>query len=617
MCGIAGLVGVNLKDEKLTLLRKMNSALRHRGPDGEAYWMNESQTVAFGHNRLAVIDLSAAAAQPMHKNFGDSSLTIVYNGEIYNYIELRTDLEKKGYAFSTKSDTEVLLALYHYYKAAALNLIDGMFAFAIWDEEKQELFAARDRFGEKPFYYTIENNILFFASEMKALWAAGITKTINHTALLNYLGAGLINTGNTKGTTFYTNIQQLPPGYFLVYKSSNNSPILKQYYFLDKNKEAANTVEEAKHKLLNLLNASVQKRLRSDVPVGTSLSGGLDSSTIAAIIANTDGVNNNFKTFSAVFPGYEKDETAFIQQIATNFNLINYTIAPTVKDFEQDFAKLMYHQEEPFQSSSIFVQYKVYALAKQHGVTVLLDGQGADEILAGYHKYYHWYWQQLLREGKFSTLLKEIKAAKINGVNINWSYKNYAAAMLPFLTVKQLEKKVKNELRQELLSPDYFKAHYKPSTIAKPIVKTLNDILHNDTFDNGLENLLRYADRNAMAHGVEVRLPFLLHELVEFVFSLPASFKINNGFTKYILRAAMQPYLPNNIVWRKDKIGFEPPQKSWLLASAMQAYIQDATNKLKQEKIIHKHFSYTSLQLTNAHEANNTAWRVLCAAQYL
>lgn len=626
MCGIAGIVTNNKTLLQPYHLQQMATTLQHRGPNGEGIWMNKTNSVGFAHRRLSIIDLSEQAAQPMHKNFVarttgalGNELSITYNGEIYNYLELREQLQKKGYHFTTQSDTEVLLALYDYYDKDCLNYLDGMFAFAIWNETTKEFFAARDRFGEKPFYYHHQNGSFYFASEMKALWAVDIAKQTNHTQLLNYLSAGLISNLNDAATTFYINIKKLPAAHYLYYDLQNDELITNCYWNLKEQIQPKPITEnDAIEQLQFLLNQSVQRRLRSDVVVGTSLSGGLDSSSIVAIIQKVQKSASGLKTFSAVFPGFEKDESAYIKQVVQKFGIDSFTTSPTAKDFEADFERLLYHQEEPFQSSSIYAQYKVYELAKQNGVTVLLDGQGADETFAGYTKYYHWYWQELIRTSQFGLFQKERKATVANNHAIDLGLKNVVAALLPSFTKTVLEQKLKKQIVQNTwLTQEFVNDNFNADTITKPTIDKLNDILYYNTCSNGLEDLLRYADRNSMAHSREVRLPFLNHELVEFSFGLPSSFKIKNGFTKYILRGAMQSLLPANIVWRKDKIGFEPPQQQWLQNKAINELTEQAKQKLIANGIVKKEMTNEPLLIANAHDENNFAWWFLCAGKLL
>lgn len=608
MCGIAGIISMNQQFVSTERLKAMTDAIAHRGPDGEGSWINENKTVGFGHRRLAIIDLSEAAAQPFHYL---NHYSITYNGEIYNYIELKEELLKKGYQFRTQSDTEVILAAYDCWKEECLPQFDGMFAFAIWDEQEQTIFAARDRFGEKPFYYFFNGEQFVFASEMKALWAAGVKKEIDHTMLLNYIGLGWVKNPVDLSQTFYKNIICLSQSHYLKLSLKEGKNEITQYWDLDK--ETVSTISEAEaiEQFQSLFSTSIKRRLRSDVEVGTSLSGGLDSSSIAASI-KTQNPKSKIQVFTASFPGFEKDETAYAKQVADQFQLQQFTVTPTAETLLNDIQKLIYHQEEPFQSGSIYAQYKVYELAKQHGVKVILDGQGADELLAGYYKYIHWFLQEKAKGG---TLNAERKALLQNNIPFEWSWKNKFAARFPEIAAVQLESKAFKELKFSAgIDAAYFKEHINKQTIFKPIVRKLNDLLYYNTMQFGLEELLRYADRNSMAHGTEVRLPFLNHELVQFAFSLPSHYKIHNGFTKYILRESMKQVLPSSIVYRTDKVGYEPPQQQWMQTPGLTELLMESRKKLVNEKIIRADVLQQPIHAKAAHAVNNDDWRYFCAA---
>lgn len=622
MCGISGIISIfNLNknsesDRAYNLLRvkKMTEAIAHRGPDDEAYWNNVYGTAMLGHRRLSIIDLSPAGAQPMHYA---GRCSIVYNGEIYNYIELRKELAVKGYSFHTASDTEVILAAYDLYKEKCVSHFDGMFAFSIWDEKEQSLFAARDRFGEKPFYYHEEKDCFLFASEMKAFWAAGIDKTIEEKMLLNYLSLGYVQNPTDKEQTFFKNIYSLPPAHYLKCDKSLKVSI-HRWWSLNKESKISISSSEAADKFYELFSTAVKRRLRSDVSIGTSLSGGLDSSSIIATIMNNSELKP--QTFSAVFPGFEKDESKYIQLITQQFDLKNHQVEPTADGLIKDIEKLCYHQEEPFSSSSIFAQYKVFDLAKQQGIKVLLDGQGADEILAGYSKYIHWYLQEVLSRHRIGAAQKERKALKKNGIAFHWGIDNIFAAFMPAHAAIQLEK---NEYRKTVSQPDVSKEFLRSCRgkawegIHKPIVTKLNDILHFNVVEFGLEELLRYADRNSMAHGREVRLPFLEPELVKFVFSLPSTYKIHEGWTKWLLRKTMDQQLPSQIVWRTDKIGYEPPQQQWMQDPLLQDYMHEAKKKLINYGILNTAVLNKKVKPAAAHDKDNFDWRYLSAAQIL
>lgn len=614
MCGITGILSKNNELVSAERLKRMTDVLAHRGPDGEGIWLNEKAQVAFGHRRLSIIDLSEAASQPLHYL---SRYTITYNGEIYNYLELRDVLIKKGYRFRSQSDTEVILAAYDCWKDECVQHFDGMFAFAIWDEQEQQLFAARDRFGEKPFYYFFDGQQFLFASEFKALWAAGVIKAWNHMMLLSFLANGHTQNILNPSLTFYKDVYCIPPAHTATFNLHHQELNVVPYWDLDKQSSITISETDAIEKFKELFSKSVQRRLRSDVTVGTSLSGGLDSSSIVATINNFQ--NQQSKTFTASFPGFEKDEQQYAKRVVQQFNLEQFTVEPTAENFITDFQRLCYHQEQPFSSSSVYAQYKVMELAKQNNVTVLLDGQGADETLSGYTKYIHWYLQEQVAKFKFGFANSERALFEQNNLPFQWGVANYLAAWMPLVANAQLEAKERKQiLHHPHVSRQYAHAHYdKYYSIFKPPVSRLNDILYFNTMQQGLGELLHYADRNSMAHGREVRLPFLSHELVEFIFTLPSTLKMQEGFTKYILRKTMNSVLPDEIVWRKDKVGYEPPQKQWMENKQLQELIMESRKKLIVEKILNADVLQKPIQMKNAYEADNFDWRYLTTAIHM
>jgi asparagine synthase (glutamine-hydrolysing) len=321
------------------------------------------------------------------------------------------------------------------------------------------------------------------------------------------------------------------------------------------------------------------------------------------------------KAFTASFPGFEKDETTQASLVATRFSLHHFTVSPSAGDLVSDLERFLSVHDEPVSSASVYAQYKVYELAKQQGIKVVLDGQGADEILAGYHRHIHWYLQELYRSNKQQQLKDEIGALQSNGTPFRFDWKNKLASHFPGWAAAHLEKKTSQQQRNlAALNKDFKEAHLDRHAVNKPIVKGLNDILYDDVFGGRLEELLRNADRNAMAHGVEVRLPFLNAGLVEFSFGLPAAFKFHKGYSKYILRQGMEALLPPGITWRKDKTGFEPPQYQWMEDKQVQDKIHEAKKLLVDEKILTAATLDQPVQPKASHEAGNYDWRYLSAA---
>jgi asparagine synthase (glutamine-hydrolysing) len=584
MCGISGIYKFNNTLVNTHELKQMTDVIIHRGPDGEGYWINPKHNVGFGHRRLSIIDLSENGKQPMH--YANGRYTITFNGEIYNYIELKKDLILKGYEFRSDSDTEVLLALYDLKKESCLQDLDGMFAFAIWDEKEQTLFCARDRFGEKPFHYFYDENRFVFASEIKQFWGQTIEKRIDQEKLVRYTHTGELENPENVTETFYKTITKLDAAHYLLIQP-NHKLLIKRYWDIDLNaKPFTGTIEQAAEQFLELFTESIRLRLRSDVPVGSSLSGGLDSSSIVMLIDALKGKELKQNTFSARFKNFAKDEGEHIDTVVKACKNVDVHYTWPDKDyFETVFDKVTYHQDEPFGSASIVAQYAVMELAKQNNVTVLLDGQGADEYLAGYLSYYHTYLNQLFYS-KPSLYKKEY----------DMYLKNHQEAY-PYKTVtKDLTTRMKlGRYRRVLLGQKI------------PNQKYLNATLKDSTTNVGLKELLRYADRNSMAHSREVRLPFLSHRLVEFVFSLPDDYKINDGWTKFVLRKAMNPILPQSICWRVDKIGYEPPQKKWIQSDIYKSAIEK-TAKTMGIKLFDE---------SNVSHAFTQEWRLLMTSKYL
>ena len=371
--------------------------------------------------------------------------------------------------------------------------------------------------------------------------------------------------------------------------------------------------EDAIVQFKNLLTASIQKRLRSDVAIGTSLSGGLDSSTIVALCAQERASQDSHKCFTAIFPHFARNEEPFATQVALQFGLQHFKISITENDLLQNMETVAQHQEEPFGSASTVAQYLVYQKAKAEGVTVVLDGQGADETLAGYDKYYFWYWQQLFRQKKLAKS-GELQAARDMGVLKSFGAPQKAAALFPeFAASMKQTLQARRAAKNLYLHPDFRFAHKRDLYYSVPTTPDLNGALYFNTVVYGLEELLRYADRNSMAHGVEVRLPFLQHQLVEFVFSLPPHFKIRNGWTKWLLRKSMENILPENIAWRKEKVGFEPPQKQWMQYKGVQEQLVEGKKHLVREGILSSK-ALQAIKPMDANAADNFDWRFWSAS---
>jgi asparagine synthase (glutamine-hydrolysing) len=594
MCGISGVVSFK---EKLAsqVIKKMNDSLIHRGPDGHGIWINEEKNIAFGHRRLAILDLSENGAQPMHL---EDRYTITYNGEIYNFTEIRDELTSLGYSFHSETDTEVILVAFHVWGQECLHKFDGMFAFAIYDRSSKKIFCARDRFGEKPFYYSFHQDKFYFASEMKALWAAGVPKEVNNKMLYRFLAHDLVENPRDQTETFFLNIYKLKAGHFF-YLKEERSLSQKQYWAIQKQTTRNLDSQKIAAEFGALLEKSVQRRLRSDVKVGSSLSGGLDSSSIVAIISKLQKGN---ATFSARFPGSPKDEGKFISLVQQKFQTQHVDIPIQEEQFIANLEKLIYHQEEPFQTGSIYAQFAVYERAKKDGCTVLLDGQGADELLGGYDKDFKYYLKEIRNSKEQVERFKRDLLENHNyQVNLSSKDKFFAAAPQFYGQVAALKARIKPS-KFAGINGEYRKV-FADKTSPFQEFNDLKSMLAYELSSQGIEKLLKFADRNSMAHSVEVRLPFLNHEIVEFVFSLPSDQFLTNGWSKAILRNTMSGILPDEIVYRKDKIGFEAPHREWTKNSRLREEIVSCKEELIREKIIQDDFQ--------------DDWKILLAGKWL
>ncbi len=629
MCGIVGKLVLDSGNVELSELKGMSDSIIHRGPDGEGHWINEKKTVGFGHRRLAIIDLSEGGHQPMH--YGDERYSITFNGEIYNYLELKELLIKKGYQFRTASDTEVLLAMYDHKGKECLEYLDGMFAFAIWDSKKEILFCARDRFGEKPFFYAINDGSFVFASEMKALWAySDRLRTPDSTMVFNYLNNNYFLNPEDLSATFYKHIRRLPAAHFLEIRNGNMT--IKRYWSIDPKSNIEISEKEASDKFYELFQRSVSRRLRSDVPVGTSLSGGLDSSLVVCSM-NELIKPKRVNTFSARFKNFSKDEGYFMDIVNKKVNAIPHAVYPEGNDMINKLEKIYYHQEEPSGSASVLIQYEVFNLAKENGVTVLLDGQGADEILAGYHYFFPTFFNELKTQDTY--LYKEQYTAYKELFNLPDDNTNRG---VPAVSEKSLNRKLKDIVKKYVSKDNIDSIRMKVNRIKGPAAlnmnrdfyhtnlanqfknisydqNSLNDHLYSQTTHYGLYTLLRHADRNSMAHSREVRLPFLEKDLVEFIFSLPSKYKIHNGWTKYVLRKASEDLMPKEITWRKDKIGYEPPQKKWMSSDDFKEYVLESRKVLVENGILDKNIIKKGVEAVDYNVRGDSSWHHIMIAK--
>ncbi len=560
MCGICGkIVFDNTSVDKGEILSMM-SAMKHRGPDDDGTFVRGN--IGLGHVRLSIIDLSDAGHQPMISK--DGRYVIVYNGEIYNYIELRKQLAGK-YQFHTDTDTEVLLNAYREWGDDCLKRLNGMFAFVVYDTRERSLFGVRDRFGIKPFYYYCDEKQFIFASEIPPILRLLDRSKIepDDRTVFDYL---VFNRTDQTERTFFNSVKKLQHGSKFTYKSGKLR--FSRWYDLENNLDRP---FESAQEYKETLSSAVGLRLRSDVPVGVCLSGGLDSSSIVSLILK-DHNKNDINTFSAVYgAGKRGDESEFISEYDNQLNNMHFT-HPTHDTLFADIPKLVNAHAEPVPDTSIYAQYKVMELAKQH-VVVTLDGQGADEQLAGYHYFFGFYFKQLLQELSIQKLCSEMYFYLRNHRSL-FGLKTFLYFLLPNSLKAQAKVSEIGYLNED------FQNNYKSGSAVTDVLYTspnLQQALLNH-FELKLEHLLKWEDRNSMNFSLESRVPFLDHRLVERTLATSSNELIQRGTTKHILRESMQGILPERIRNRSDKVGFSSPEAEWFRTPKFKDFFRDILN---------------------------------------
>jgi asparagine synthase (glutamine-hydrolysing) len=547
----------------------MMSALAHRGPDGEGAYVDGA--VALGHKRLAIIDLESGK-QPMTNE--DESLWIVFNGEIYNYLELRRDL-LRDHTFRTHSDTEVILHLYEELGERCLERLNGMYAFAIWDKRQQRLFAARDRIGIKPFYWTLNKDVLAFASEPKALIAAGVVQPApDPQGLEEYLTFQFC----LGERTLFRNIWRLEPGHYLTFRPFRDAePSIVRYWDFKYEIDFHHTEEYFAEQLLLLLQDSVRIQLRSDVPVGAHLSGGVDSSTVVSLAAPAYG--SRFHTFTGAFrEGPQYDETAYARTVAGHVNSEHHEIWPTAQDFSDVMPRLIYMMDEPAAGPGVFPQYFVSKLAREH-VKVVLGGQGGDEIFGGYARYLVAYLEQCLKgviygtedDGRYVVTWESI----MPNLPLLRQYKPmlqdfWSAGLFEDMDRRYFRLVSRLQHADSLISTDYWNGDSKgrmfeafQQIFNNPSTKSYFNKMTNFDLKTMLPALLQVEDRTSMSVSLESRVPLLDHRIAELVTRMPPAIRFKGGDTKRVFREAVRHLLPEAIFQRKDKMGFPVPLGEW------------------------------------------------------
>ena len=580
MCGIAGVV--HLRGHRIPGLRgmlaTMSGLIAHRGPDDDDLWTSTAGSVGLAHRRLSIIDVSAAARQPMH---GPNGTVVVHNGEIYNYLELRGSLARR-WEFRTSSDTETILASYDRHGERCVERLRGMFGFALWDEKTRRLLCARDRFGIKPFYYTVLDDLLIFASEIKALLPFMPEIATDTSALAEYLTFQY-----TLGeATLFSGIKQLLPGHRLTL--DNGKLRVKRYWDVHYDIDYDHSAPYFERRLTELVGDSIEVHLRSDVPLGSYLSGGIDSSLVAILASRADPRNE--LAFHGKFTDYAGyDESGYAVAAAESAGKALHQIEITAADFEREIANVIYHLDHPVAGPGSFPQYMVSGLASKH-VKVVLGGQGGDEIFGGYARYLIAYFEQCIK-------------AAIDGTYRDGHFIVTAESIIPNLGVlreyKPLLRAFWQEGMFESLDRRYFRLIDRSADMRDEvdwsaldreavfesfgrIFNSTRNVRHEAYFDSMthfdlkclLPALLHVEDRMSMAHGLESRVPFLDHALIEFVATVPADVKFKNGHMKHLLRSAYANLIPEVVLGRRDKMGFPVPLKEWF-AGPLKDYVND------------------------------------------
>jgi asparagine synthase (glutamine-hydrolysing) len=596
MCGICGIINFNNTQVPETSIRQMMQIMKRRGPDDDGVFLEDS--VGLGFVRLSIIDLSAAAHQPMVS--ADERYVVVFNGEIYNYIEIREELEKEGVVFASHSDTEVLLNSYIHWGESCLDRFNGMWAFVIYDRREKKIFASRDRFGIKPFYYLQTPEYFAFCSEIPPLLSLLPNKPHpDNQSIFDFL---VFNRTDQTERTFFQEVKKLqhaqklhinlntpppswgagggPGGQMPANVQSNKRINISQWYNLrERVSQTQGFTSPAEYK--SLFSSAIGLHLRSDVPVGVCLSGGLDSSSLVSVLLQ-DFAKKDLNTFSAVYnKGQTGDESEFIKEYSSSLENMYY-ITPGASALAADLKEFVRAHGEPMPSTSPYAQFKVMSLAKGK-VVVTLDGQGADEELAGYHYFFGFYFKDLLTHFRIGKLCTELFCYIKNHTSLK-GIKYFLFFMLP--------KKIRTGLRvydTEYINPEFVNRFKDTNSIAGNVYgsKTLPDALL-DHFEYKLEHLLKWDDRNSMWFSIESRVPFLDYRLVEKTLATSSDDKIHKGMTKHILRESMKGILPEKIRVRRDKIGFDTPQGEWFREPEWQVIVNEIldSNSFKNRKII-------------------------------
>lgn len=548
MCGICGIAGVPTED---ATIRRMADSIRHRGPDDIGIYTNKEDRIALGHTRLSIIDLSTDGHQPMWNTRGD--MAIVFNGEIYNYKELRNELT--DYSFKSTSDTEVLLAAYDRWGPACVKKLVGMFAFTIWSQKDKSIFCARDRFGVKPFYYHHQDGMFIFASEIKAIVTTIGTARPDLDTWASYLAHGIYDHGCE---SFFENILSLEPGSTMQISAEGDVRIRRYWNLFDqKNKKLDRSRAEAIDDIRETIEDAVRIRMRSDVPIGINLSGGLDSSLITSMFANMADNQQQIHTFTSCFDDPRYDETSYAAQNSSRANLEQHVCRLSPDEVPELSQRLMWHEEAPFGGIATIGYFKLHGDINQQGIKVVIEGQGGDEMFAGYNVFFGHYYLDLLEGGSWKTVLHEARASEFGqmGLTLAKQMKNS-----PMASIYQ---DGTQHTANSCISPDILNLAGAMPSFPEPFKTRLDNAQYRELLHTKLPRVLRMNDKLSMAHSIELRQPLLDHRVAEVAFGLPADLRISNGYSKVGLREVASNYLLHDVAWA-HKRAVVTPQREWM-----------------------------------------------------
>ncbi len=617
MCGIAGVISKN-HSVSIAEISGMTHLVNHRGPDGNGIWINaplsENSWVGMGHTRLSILDLSSDSNQPFVSRDGRFALT--FNGEIYNFLELRAELQSRGHKFNTTGDTEVLMAALIEWNSGALSKLRGMFAFLFVDLLEKKAIAARDEFGIKPLYVLQHNSSVYFASEIKQFSAIrGRQNKLNPGPTVDFLLYGI--TDHRKETLF-KDVEHVMPGEYVQISLREDLKLERRSWRVSQRSPFLGSYEEAKEEYRRLLLQSVDFHLRSDVPIGSCLSGGLDSSAIVGIVGSRFGKTSQSQhTFTATSEDPAINEAKYAQAVINQTRAIGHFVEPNADSLWDEIEQLSWHQDEPFGSTSIYAQWSVFKEARRNGIKVMLDGQGADEQLGGYNSFINTHLCAQLRRGKLYRFVTDFSSFQKSGrVNLPSFAQYFVYSSLNQEIVKFFGEKLGVASQNHLgwVNPHTVTLNrtHDPFRVGGKVPGTVRELSTDMVFRSNLPMLLRFEDRNSMAHGVEARVPFVDGPLMNFALSLPPSYLMRADITKPLLRDSIGDFLPEMVLNRRDKIGFQTAEQIWFKTnqSKVVELVEEAIERLPT--LFGEQTKQKAMRVLDGREVfNNVPWRIL------